>query len=131
MIKNYNLGSIFTLSLLTLVTSVLALLSGCVAPVGGNSTPDAPVHTGQPVAVDGRVIVKFRKGIDPTNAQFIGNLSEGLGVALRYLHPLSGDAHLLQAQGLKDATQLAHVVTQLNRRPEVVYAEADVRVRHQ
>lgn len=131
MIKKYILGPIFTLSLFTLAAGVLPLSSGCAALVDGNPASGVPLHTDRPDTVDGRIIVKFRKGVDPTNAQFIGNLSEGLGAALRYVHPLSGDAHLLQARGLKDAAQLARVVAQLNRRPEVVYAEADARVRHQ
>ena len=129
--KYINLRSVSTPRIFGLVAGVLALLSGCVAPASGDATAGSSPERGQPAATSGRIIVKFQGGLDPTNAQFLGKLSATLGVSLSYLHPLSGDAHLLQAQGLKDAVHFAHVVTQLNRRVEVVYAEADARMRHQ
>lgn len=113
------------------MASVLALLSGCVAPASGDVAPGSSPGAGHLAPTSGRIIVKFHVDVDPTNAQFLGKLSGALGVSLGYLRPLSGDAHLLQAQGLKDVAHFAHVVTQLNRRVEVVYAEADARMRHQ
>ncbi len=129
--KYINPRSVSARKIFGLVACVLTLLLGCVAPACGDATAGSSPEKGQLVATSGRIIVKFQSGTDPTNAQFLGKLSAALGVSLSYLRPLSGDAHLLQAQGLKDAAHFAHVVTQLNRRAEVVYAEADARMRHQ
>jgi len=113
-----------------LITCVVGLLAGCVAAVGGDAVSGGAPELGQRATLSGRIIVKFRAGTDPTNAQFLSNLSAGLGVSLRYLRPLSGDAHLLQAEGFKDAAHYAQIVTQLSRRAEIEYAEADAPMRH-
>lgn len=129
--KYINSRSVSNPRVFGLVAGVLALLSGYVAPAGGDVAPGSLPGAGHLAPTSGRILVKFHVDVDPTNARFLGKLSEGLGVSLGYLRSLSDDAHLLQARGLKDAAHFAHVVTQLNRRAEVVYAEADARMRHQ
>ncbi len=110
---------------------IVLLLSGCALPISGQPPAVSPSEQSRPALASNRVIVKFRGDPDPSNAQFLGRLSEGLGVTLRYLRPLAGGAHLLRVEGLRDAAQFAGFIAELNRRAEVEYAEADAPMRHQ
>lgn len=110
---------------------IMLLLSGCVPPVNGQPPAASPPEQSRPALASDRVIVKFRGDRDPNNAQYLGSLSAGLGVTLRYLRPLAGGAHLLQVVGLRDATHFTGLIIELNRRAEVEYAEADAPMRHQ
>jgi hypothetical protein len=110
---------------------VLLLLSSCVLPVSGQLPAASLPGESRPAPVSGRVIVKFRGDLDPEDAQFLGRLSEGLGVTLRYLRPLAGGAYLLQVEGIRDGVHSAEFIAELNRRAEVEYAEADAPMHHQ
>lgn len=118
-------------SLVGFAIGLAVSLVACAVPAGGDSAAGARAQADQLVVASSPIIVKFRTGVDPTNAQFLRKMSEGLGVSLVYLHPLSSDAHLLQVRGYKDVAHLLQLVAQLNRRTEVVYAEPDARMRHQ
>ncbi len=128
--KYFSIQSVFVL-LLALVACIAPLLSGCAVRAGGVSAYGSPPQAEWQAATIDRVIVQFQPGMDPTDAQFLGLLSEGLGASLIYLRPLSGGAHLLQVRGHADAARFLELVAHLNRRPEVVYAETDARMRHQ
>lgn len=110
---------------------IVLLLSGCVLSVSGQPPAVSPPEQSRPALASERVIVKFRGDHDPSNAQYLGSLSAGLGVTLRYLRPLAGGAHLLRVEGLRDAAHSAGLIAELNRRAEVEYAEADAPMRHQ
>ncbi len=82
--------------------------------------PDRPIQ---------QLMIKFKDGAAPATdrlaAGHLSALSATAGVALTYVRPMSGDAHVLglpQALPLKEATAIAH---KLAARSEVVYAEPD------
>lgn len=106
-------------------------LAGCAAPAGGDSTVDVLVPADSVAAPDGRIIVKFQPGVDPAKDVFLKELSAALRVTIVYLHPLSGDAHVLHVRGHNDGAHWRELLAALNRRAEVVYAEPDARMRHQ
>jgi len=78
----------------------ITLLLSCRAlPVDGQPPAISLPEEGRPALVSSRIMVKFRGDLDPVYAQLSGKLAEGLGAILRYLRPLAGGAHLLQAEG--------------------------------
>lgn len=80
-------------------------------------------------AVDGytaRIVVKFSDmSVNPADRIFVEDLSHDVGVALVYLRPMSGGAHVFEVHNLRDAAELQEVLRRLAKRPGIAYAEED------
>lgn len=78
-----------------------------------------------------RFIIKFRDAkSDPARVEFMRGLSRDAGATLVYVRPLSGDAHVMRVERLLNAPDVAAVIERLSKRPDVEYAEPDVKLRH-
>lgn len=117
--------------LLTFAGNLVALmaLSGCASagtPAVGAPTQHAAPSTSQQQT---QVIVKFKDPtLDPNRQDYLRELAHGTGVALVYIRPMSGGAHVLQVDGAVDAGHFQRIVDELSKRPGVEYAEADRRM---
>ena len=73
-----------------------------------------------------QLIIQFSEArMDPARPEFVASLSQELGVALRYVRPMSGDAHVFGIMGSLDTAQLDGVIRRLSARSDVVYVEPD------
>jgi len=75
-----------------------------------------------------RLIVKFIPEIKhPEESAYIEKLGRRVATRITYMRPLSGDAHLLRAEGLAGANEVTPLLEQLNQLPDTIYAEQDRR----
>jgi len=118
------------LSLLLVLTGAVGALLAC-AQVSGESGPElAPPASARGAARAVQIIVKFRDPrLDPSRAQFLGEMGRDIGARLVYVRPMSGGAHVLRLEALPDGAELDRIVGRLARRPDVEYAEPDRRMR--
>ena len=118
------------LSLLIFLCLIFAVsftaTSNCIGE--GNIQP-------QPQAVQQKMtqlIIKFRNAdFDPAQGDYLQNLSRDIKAILVYLRPLSGGAHVFSLENVSAATQLATIIQQLSKRPEILYVEQDRIMQHQ
>lgn len=104
---------------LVLLSFGLAAQSGCTrSATGGMETPAGD-----------QLIIRFSpEVVDPTERKYLEQLARDCGVALFYVRPVAGTAHVFKIAdgneaGLEEALQC------LSRRPDIVYAERD-RIMH-
>ncbi len=75
-----------------------------------------------------QIIIKFSDAVrQPEAPEFVDRLvpDVGIGVGVRYLRPMSGDAHVYLVDGIRDDAHLRAVLASINERNDVVYAEAN------
>lgn len=115
---------------------VVPLILFCLTGLIG-CAPD-PTQTG-PAAEDARssptptarLIIKFRDPtIDPTRPGYLRQLASTAATTLIYIRPMSGQAHVLHAEGAAP-DRLPGIVQRLSRHPDVEYVEQDRMLRHQ
>jgi hypothetical protein len=112
------------------VLALLGTASGCAQeavplPSVANGDSTADVRSVRAV----QIIIKFRReSLDASDERLLTELSRDAGTRLRYLRPLSGGAHVLQAQDLRTPEQLDRLIRRLAERADVEYVEADRRM---
>lgn len=99
--------------------------AGAIGACAENTQSVASVHS----PTDIRLIVLFRKEINPESPVFLAKLSHEIGTPLAYIGPISGGAYLLRASVAPDS--VPDVVRRLKSQPGVVDAQVDVKVRRQ
>jgi hypothetical protein len=108
--------------------SLACLLASCMQA----EYPPATAVPRQAAPMSERFIIKFRDAkSDPARVEFMRGLSRDAGATLVYVRPLSGDAHVMRVERLLNAPDVAAVIERLSKRPDVEYAEPDVKLRHQ
>ena len=100
---------------LVLLSLVLAAQSGCARPATG----------GMGMSAGDQLIIRFSSEVmDPQEPKFLERLARDCGVALVYLRPVAGTAHVFKiADG--DEAGVDAALQCLSRRPDIVYAERD------
>lgn len=98
-----------------------------------NPPPDQAAAAGS--LHTGRIIIRFRDPQpDLTRKTVLHSLSQDAGLFLVYVRPMSGGAHVLQAEDQSDRPvspeALTQAVRRLAARPDVEYVELDQRMRH-
>jgi len=79
-----------------------------------------------------QLIIKFRNNdFDPSQADFVNDLSRTANAALVYVRPMSGGAHVFRVENISNTAQLTEVIQRLSTRPDVLYAEQDAIMQHQ
>lgn len=79
-----------------------------------------------------QLIIKFRNvNFDPAQGDYLQKLSRDIKATLIYLHPMSGGAHVFSLGNVSATTQLATIIQQLSKRPEILYVEQDKIMKHQ
>jgi serine protease len=118
---------------LIILLALLAMQSGQVVPVNaaagrqiGKAVTDPGVYN-QPTD---QVIVKYKDTVGnlqalPDSASQVARLSQAAGVALTYLRPMSGGAHVMRMTGKKPVAEVQVIAKRLSQLPEVEYAEPD------
>ena len=78
-----------------------------------------------------QLIIKWRDpDFDPSRPEYLKQLERDTGVVFQYVRPMSGGAHVLRAVGATEDSQRERLLDGLGKRPEVEYAEIDLRMRH-
>lgn len=73
-----------------------------------------------------QIIVKFKKSVShPADPDYLKHLSSQAGALLEYLHPMSGEAHVLKVIHSGNRQSLQDVLKKLNDFSDVEYAEED------
>lgn len=79
-----------------------------------------------------QLIIKFRNAdFDPAQGDYLQKLSRDIKATLIYLRPMSGGAHVFSLANTSDTAQLATIIQQLSKRPEILYVEQDKIMKHQ
>jgi hypothetical protein len=79
-----------------------------------------------------QLIIKFRSAdFDPTQGDYLQKLSRDIKATLVYLRPMSGGAHVFRLGNVSATTQLATIIQQLSKRPDILYVEQDRIMKHQ
>ncbi len=105
------------------VAGAVAACSGAAQAVGSKN--DTPTAAAEPA----RFIVQFHGIADPSDPQFIRELSKAVGAPLTYVRPMSGDFHLLRS--VIPSARLPTLLERLRARPEISHVELDMPVRRQ
>lgn len=100
---------------LALLSFVIVAQSGCARPAGGGIETPAG-H---------QLIIRFASEVmDPADRKYLERLARDCGVALVYIRPVAGTAHVFKiADG--DEAGLEAALECLSHRPDIVYAERD------
>ena len=108
---------------LTLPTVLLLLglgqaaLSGCAA----SSNP-----AGEIAPTSEGIIIKFAPAVtDPSAPIFVNQLARDAGVALVYVRPMSGGAHVFELQNIRSPAMLDDAIKRLSKNAEIIYVEPD------
>ena len=110
----------------------LIFIVSCVAT--SNSTAGGNIQP-QPQAAKlkiAQLIIKFRNAdFDPSQGDYLQKLSRDIKATLVYLRPMSGGAHVFSLGNVSDTAQLATIIQQLSKRPDILYVEQDRIMKHQ
>ena len=100
---------------LVLLSLVLVAQSGCARPATG----------GMGMSAGDQLIIRFSPEVmDPHERKYLERLARDCGVALVYVRPVAGTAHVFKiADG--DEAGVEAALQCLSRRPDIVYAERD------
>jgi hypothetical protein len=80
----------------------------------------------------GQIIIKFRTNdLNPSRAEFVDQLSRDADARLIYQRPMSGGAHVFGLKNISDADKIKEIIRRLAKRPDVLYVEQDIMMRHQ
>jgi hypothetical protein len=125
---------ISTRLLLSGFMSIFFITTGC-APVSTDirGTITVPLHSSERLSsMTAQLIIKFRNNdFDPSQADFVNDLSRTANAALVYVRPMSGGAHVFRVENISNTAQLTEVIQRLSTRPDVLYAEQDSIMQHQ
>jgi hypothetical protein len=110
----------------------LLAVTGCTVSLAQSGATDLPPPPTAETKHSSQIIVKFRhSALDPSKSEFMRELARDAGATLIYVRRLSRDAHVFRIAGMTGSEQLARVIEQLSKRPDVEYAEPDRVLRHQ
>jgi hypothetical protein len=99
-----------------------------ISTAGGNIQPQ-PQAAKQKMT---QLIIKFRNAdFDPSRIAYVQELSRDAQTQIIYLRPMSGGAHVFRVVNVSATTQLATIIQQLSKRPEILYVEQDRIMQHQ
>lgn len=102
---------------------MLRAIAGCVLILLSVAACLSPAAKTMPAA---QVIVKFSDAVrQPDAPEFVDRLARDAGAGVRYLRPMSGDAHVYTVEGIRDDAHLRAVLAGINKRADVVYAESN------
>jgi hypothetical protein len=105
---------------------------GCTAKAGGGADERTAADRAAGKNTSAQIIIKFGDHVsDPSSGQYVNKLSAAAGAKLLYLRAMSSGAHVFHVREADEKTQLKDVITRLSRLPDVLYAEPDVKMRHQ
>jgi hypothetical protein len=110
----------------------LIFLIGCTIAsnqAAGNNIKQQPLSSKLQMQ---RLIIKFRNvNFDPAQGDYLQKLSRDIKATLVYLRPMSGGAHVFSLENVSATTQLATIIQQLSKRPDILYVEQDRIMKHQ
>lgn len=106
--------------------AVISLLAAAFA-MGCCARPKSPSDE-QPA----RLIVKFSDTVSaPDQPEFVSKLAADSDIVIRYERPMSGGAHVYLLDGVRDEAHLNAFLKGIERRPDVIYAQPDRKMKTQ
>jgi protein-S-isoprenylcysteine O-methyltransferase Ste14 len=105
---------------------------GCAASSGPVTGEDKNIQQRPGLIRSARIIIKFKNiKTDPTQVEFLKQLSRDAEASLHYLRPMSGNAHVLRISGITEEKQITEIIRRLSKNPDVDYVEEDSMMVHQ
>lgn len=120
-----------SLRYILIIAAVAMLFESCMATLhpGSEKNKDPQPKAGRVLAA--QLIIKFKDAkTDPTQANFLKQLSRDAHAILHYLRPMSGGAHVFHVSSA-DEKELAVIIRRLSRRADIEYVEEDSIMVHQ
>ena len=118
------------IALLILLAGAMAVLPACAQRAQGGADAVAPKS---PVALHGaaQIIIKFRDPrLDPSQPNFLEEISRDAGAALVHVRPMSGGAHVLRLEKKVDGAEFDRIIGRLRKRQDIEYVQPDRLMRH-
>jgi hypothetical protein len=111
------------------ISGIMLFVSCMTSPKQWTEKNKKP-HPTEERTMTAQLIIKFKDSkIDPTQVDFLKQLSRDANATLHYLRPMSGGAHVFSVGNIRDS--VSALIQRLSARPDILYAEPDNIIHHQ